>query len=244
MFEHSILIHDRPAKSLAFLASVSLESLALSLAILIPLAQTNHLPDFHWKSLSVAAPPRPLAPAPVVQRSSNTTLAGPVYSRRVFTFTPTPTSIGNRTDSGETFSVEPPGPIGFAAPSSAGGIEIDKFITMPAVPRLSHLPAITPPPPAEPLRVGGDVQRAKLVKKVIPEYPALAKTARVSGVVHLLGVIAKDGTIQNLQLISGHPLLARAAMEAVRKWVYEPTLLNGQPVEVIAPIDVNFTLGL
>jgi protein TonB len=84
---------------------------------------------------------------------------------------------------------------------------------------------------------------AKLVRKVIPEYPPLAKTARIAGVVHLLGVIAKDGTIQNLQLISGHPLLARAALEAVGKWVYQPTLLNGQPVEVIAPIDVNFTLG-
>jgi len=84
---------------------------------------------------------------------------------------------------------------------------------------------------------------AKLVRKVIPEYPPLAKTARVSGVVHLLGVIAKDGTIQNLQVIGGHPLLARAALEAVRQWIYQPTLLNGQPVEVIAPIDVNFTLG-
>jgi protein TonB len=93
------------------------------------------------------------------------------------------------------------------------------------------------------MRVGGGVQMAKLVKKVIPEYPPLAKTARISGVVHLLGVIAKDGTIQNLQLIGGHPLLARAALEAVRQWVYRPTLLNGQPVEVIAPIDVNFTLG-
>jgi protein TonB len=84
---------------------------------------------------------------------------------------------------------------------------------------------------------------AKLMKKVIPEYPPLAKTARISGVVHLLGVIAKDGTIQHLQLISGHPVLARAALEAVTHWIYRPTLLNGQPVEVIAPIDVNFTLG-
>lgn len=84
---------------------------------------------------------------------------------------------------------------------------------------------------------------AKLVKKVIPEYPPLAKTARVSGIVHLIGAIAKDGTVQNLQLISGHPVLARAAMEAVRQWIFQPTLLNGQPVEVIAPIDVNFTLG-
>ena len=83
---------------------------------------------------------------------------------------------------------------------------------------------------------------AKLLRKVVPGYPPLAKTARVSGVVHLLGVIAKDGTIQNLQLLSGHPLLARAAIEAVSQWIYQPTLLNGQPVEVIAPIDVNFTL--
>ncbi len=84
---------------------------------------------------------------------------------------------------------------------------------------------------------------AKLMKKVIPEYPSLAKTARLSGVVHLLGVIAKDGTIQNLELISGHPILASAALAAVRQWVYQPTLLNGRPVEVIAPIDVNFTPG-
>jgi protein TonB len=83
---------------------------------------------------------------------------------------------------------------------------------------------------------------AKLIRKVKPEYPALAKAARISGVVHLIGVIGKDGTIQNLQLISGHALLARAAIEAVRQWVYRPTLLSGQPVEVIAPIDVNFTL--
>jgi protein TonB len=78
---------------------------------------------------------------------------------------------------------------------------------------------------------------------MIPEYPALAKAARISGVVHLIGIIARDGTIRNLQLVSGHPLLAHAAMEAVEQWVYRPTLLNGEPVEVIAPIDVYFTLG-
>jgi protein TonB len=84
---------------------------------------------------------------------------------------------------------------------------------------------------------------AKLVRKVIPQYPPLAKTARISGVVHLVGIVARDGTIQNLQLISGHPLLARAAIDAVKQWVYQPTLLNGEPVEVIAPIDVSFTLN-
>jgi protein TonB len=84
---------------------------------------------------------------------------------------------------------------------------------------------------------------AKLVKQVIPVYPPLAKNARIYGVVHLVGIIGKDGAIRNLQLIDGHPLLARAALDAVAQWVYKPTLLSGEPVEVICPIDVTFTLS-
>jgi protein TonB len=84
---------------------------------------------------------------------------------------------------------------------------------------------------------------AKLVRKVIPEYPPMAKSARIWGVVHLIGTIGKDGAMRNLQLVSGHPMLARAALEAVQQWIYKPTLLNGIPVEVIAPIEVSFTLG-
>jgi len=84
---------------------------------------------------------------------------------------------------------------------------------------------------------------AKLVKQVIPVYPPMARSARISGVVHLVGIIAKDGTIRNLQLIAGHPLLSRAALDAVSQWIYKPTLLSGEPVEVICPIDVTFTLG-
>jgi len=91
--------------------------------------------------------------------------------------------------------------------------------------------------------VGGAVQMAKLIRKVIPIYPAMAKSLRVSGVVQLVGTIAKDGTIRNLQLISGNPILAHAAIDAVEQWVYQPTLLNGEPVEVIAPIEVSFTLS-
>lgn len=84
---------------------------------------------------------------------------------------------------------------------------------------------------------------AMLVRKVIPQYPPIARAARISGIVRLIGTIGKDGTIQNLQVVSGHPMLARAAMEAVQQWIYKPTLLNGNPVEVIAPIEVSFTLG-
>jgi protein TonB len=98
-------------------------------------------------------------------------------------------------------------------------------------------------PDGPPLRVGGAVLAAQLVKKVIPVYPALARQARVSGTVHLEGILSKDGTIRNLQVLGGHPLLVSAAVDAVRQWVYRPTTLNGVPVEVIAPIDVVFTLN-
>jgi len=97
-------------------------------------------------------------------------------------------------------------------------------------------------PPETPVLVGGDVQAAKLITRVLPAYPQTARQLRISGTVHLLGIIAKDGRIQRLQVLNGHPLLRQAAIDAVSQWVYRPTFLNGQPVEVEAPIDVMFVL--
>jgi protein TonB len=93
------------------------------------------------------------------------------------------------------------------------------------------------------MQVGGDVLAAKLIRKIVPEYPMLAKNARVSGLVRLQGVVNKDGTVEQLQVISGNPLLIPAAVAAVKQWLYSPTYLNGKPVEVIAPIDVIFKLS-
>ncbi len=137
----------------------------------------------------------------------------------------------------------PPSIAGYSAGNGLGssGAIVITTPTAPPTPRtVTHTAA---PVSSVPTRVGGTVQMAKLIHKVIPVYPGLARTARISGVVHLMGTIGKDGTIRNLQLIDGHPMLARAALEAVEQWVYEPTLLNGEPVEVIAPIEVSFTLG-
>ena len=107
--------------------------------------------------------------------------------------------------------------------------------------------AATKPPepvkPKGPLRVGGSVMAARILHQVKPIYPPLARNARISGTVKLTATISKDGTIQNLQLLSGHPLLVNAALEAVRQWRYQPTLLNNEPVEVLTQIDVNFLLG-
>ena len=91
--------------------------------------------------------------------------------------------------------------------------------------------------------MGGNVQQAKLLAQPRPVYPPLAKQARISGTVRFTAIIGRDGTIQNLTMLSGHPLLVAAATEAVKQWRYQPTLLNGEPVEVVTQIDVNFTLS-
>jgi TonB family protein len=110
---------------------------------------------------------------------------------------------------------------------------------------------VPPPPPApsglvsspDRIKVGGNVQSAMIVSKVPPVYPNLAKSAHVEGVVKLAVVIAKDGTIQEIHSLGGPALLIGAAMDAVKQWVYRPTLVNGEPVAVETTIDVNFTLN-
>jgi protein TonB len=104
-----------------------------------------------------------------------------------------------------------------------------------------------PPPPPKPtqarIRVGGNVQAAKMLRQIQPVYPQIAKTAHVQGTVILHAIIAKDGSVQELQYVSGPPLLMKSAMDAVRQWRYQPTLLNQEPVEVDTTISVIFTLG-
>lgn len=94
-----------------------------------------------------------------------------------------------------------------------------------------------------PLRVGGNVQAARNLKKVAPVYPEIARESNVSGTVRLHVIIGKDGGIKQMEVISGHPLLQQAALDAVRQWQYQPTLLNGEPVEIDTTIDVIFELN-
>ena len=127
---------------------------------------------------------------------------------------------------------------------SAGGVLGGIISSLPAAaPPPPPPPAPKPKPPAAPIRVGGNVQQANLIRQPKPVYPPLAKAARVQGTVKFEAEIGKDGTIQNLKMISGPPLLVQAAMQAVQQWQYKPTLLNGEPVVVITTIDVNFTLS-
>jgi protein TonB len=103
-------------------------------------------------------------------------------------------------------------------------------------------PVVEPAAPQRPLRVA-TIDAAKIISQPKPVYPPLARQTRTQGTVRLEAIISKEGRIENLAVISGHPLLIQAAMEAVKQWRYQPTLLNGAPVEVITTIEVNFTLG-
>lgn len=102
---------------------------------------------------------------------------------------------------------------------------------------------LTTAPGGQRIRVGGNVQATMVLNYVQPEYPALAKQARIQGVVRLAVVISKEGTVMDIKAESGHPLLVPIAIDAVRQWTYKPTLLNGQPVEVATVVDVNFALS-
>src|SRR5437867_4508485 len=104
-------------------------------------------------------------------------------------------------------------------------------------------PPPPPPPPPQRIRVGGNVQAANLLSQVKPVYPPLAKQARIQGVVVLEAEISKEGTIDNLKVVTGHPLLIQSAIDAVKQWRYKPTLLNGEPVPVVTTITVNFAFS-
>ena len=126
-------------------------------------------------------------------------------------------------------------------PTTGLDVLMSSNLPVPAPPQQPPPPA--PKMPTAPVRVGGNVQQANLLRQIKPVYPPLAKATRQQGTVKLEASIGKDGAIQNLRLISGPPLLVQAAMQAVQQWVYKPTLLNGEAVEVLTTIDVNFTLS-
>lgn len=98
-------------------------------------------------------------------------------------------------------------------------------------------------PAVQKLRVSSGVAQGLLIRKAEPQYPSLARQARIQGTVVLQAVIGKDGTVQNLRVVSGHPMLIQAAIDAVKQWLYKPYSLNGEPIEVETQINVNFTLS-
>jgi protein TonB len=221
------------------------EALVIGGMILYPLIYTSALPKAQLMTFLSAPPPPPppppppaaAAPAPrIIHRVSMEDImrAPTVIPKTVAQVKdepePPPTSVGVV---GGVPGGVPGGNMGGVLGGVLGGV-------------MSSAPP--PPPPPKPqtpqrIRVGGQVEGARLIFGPKPEYPPLAKMARIQGEVRLDALISKEGTIENLKVISGHPLLVSAAMAAVQRWRYQPTMLNGDAVEVATEIDVNFTLA-
>ncbi len=221
-------------KRFTLLLSLLLQIIVLVALIAAPLIYTQVLPRAQLRSVFAAPtpPPPPLPKPPMTVRTQ-------VSSIRSFRFNPSDVRVAR-----------PPAPsVDLPAPPSisdgaAGGDPSSS--TVPLV-----IPPVKPPdpPPAtkakkpasKPLRIAS-MEASQLIHKVQPAYPEMAKQVRVQGVVEFTAIIGKTGSIEHLQLVRGHPLLVNAAEEAILQWKYKPTLLNGEAVEVITDIVVNFTL--
>ena len=218
--------------------SLAIEALLLGMAVLAPLLYTEALPRHVLNILEVPSPP-PAAPAPrQTSVVTHTTLHSELNEGRVMLPTVIPRRVQQIEDQAESNTSSTGNVVGVvgAVPNPAGDRTIATLIhALPA-----PMPKTVTP---RAVRVSSGVAQGLLIHEVRPQYPSPARSARIQGAVVLQATISKDGTIQNLHLISGHPLLVRAAFEAVRQWRYRPYLLNNEPVEVDTTIQVNFTLA-
>jgi periplasmic protein TonB len=245
MFEDSLLESGNNRKKgnkWTTLISFILQIFLIGILVLIPLIYTEALPKQQLMTFLVAPPPPPPPPpppaaAPIVKAVKVQTELDNGQLR-------TPTAIPKKIAMIKEDENPPPmsgmGGVVGGVPGGVPGGQMGGVIggiinsTPVAVPKVA-----TP----QRVRVSAGVSQGLLVHKVSPTYPALARQARIQGSVVLQAVIGKDGSIQNLRAISGHPMLTPSAIDAVKQWRYKPYYLNGEPVEVDTQITVNFTLA-
>jgi protein TonB len=244
MFEDSLIESGgrlKTKRGLTSLISFIIQIGIICIMVLIPLIFTEALPKQQLMTFLVAPPPPPPPPPPaaapikIVKQIQTDIVNGQLR---------TPTKIPQKIQMVKEDEAPPPvmastgvvgGVPGGVPGGSMGGVIGSVLSSTPvAVPKIA-----TP----QRVRVSSGVSTGLLVRKVPPAYPPLARQARIQGVVILQAQISKEGNIENLQLISGHPMLAPAAIEAVKQWKYRPYLLNGEPVEVDTQVQVNFTLS-
>ena len=250
LFEDSLLEASsghRTRRTCTTICSFLLQSLFLGIVILIPLWFTDVLPKQQLVTFLVAPPPPPPPPpaAPaattvkVVKVASDVTngqlrAPGRIPARVQMIKedeAPSPVAVTGGVVGGVPGGV-PGGQLG----GVIGGI-ITSTSNLTAVPKLAKQAPVT-----QRVRLSQGVSKGLLTFRVEPTYPPLARQAHIQGVVVLTALIDKDGSIQNLEVVSGHPMLAPAAIEAVKQWRYKPFLLNGQPVAVETTVTVTFQL--
>jgi periplasmic protein TonB len=233
----SDVVKHKTKQSYTLPVSIAIHMLVLLLVVVVPLLTSQDLPEptSVVKAFFVepaAAPPPPPPPPPPAPRQQNQPkpISTPVPTENKFQ-APVETPEQVKPDEGIDLGVEggvPGGVEGGVPGGVVGGV-------------VGGLPDAPPPPQA--VRVGGQIKEPKKLKNVNPAYPDIAKQARVQGVVILECTISPQGKVTDVKVLRGIPLLDSAAIEAVKQWVYSPTLLNGVPVPVIMTVTVNFRLS-
>jgi protein TonB len=221
------------------LVSFAVQVVAAGVLLLLPLFYTQALPQFQLTARLVAPTPQPAPPPTGPLRSarvnpSNLSLDGHVIAPR---FVPREVASVDEPSAPPSVDISGPGILG----STGTGNNRDGILHSIE----SGLSTVAPPPPtnaAHPPRVSR-MMEGNLIFRAQPQYPPLARQARIQGMVVLRAMISRDGKIENVQVISGHPLLVKSAMDAVLQWRYRPYYLNSEPVEVETQVTVNFTLS-
>ena len=241
MFADSLLDSpwaDRSRRGWTTLVSFALQAVGVGGLLLLPLLYPQGLPKLQLIDALVAPTPPPAPPAPSPVRTGDTT-SNMSRSGQIIA----PRSVPREILQADETSAPPPVDLGGLGVSGGTGDPIARSGVFgstgaPAV----VLPPPPPPSSAHPPRIS-HMMEGNLIYRVQPQYPPLARQARVQGIVVLRAVISRDGKIENLQIIGGHPLLVKSAMDAVRQWRYRPYYLNNEPVEVETQVTVNFTLS-
>ena len=200
--------------------------------IIIPLMATDVLPTPPSMMAFVGAPPTPPPPPP------------PPPSAAPPPKTPTPVANPNAAPIEAPKQIIPETPSVGVSEGVPGGVEggVPGGVMGGVVGGLPEAPPPPPPPPQAPVRVGGAIKQPTKLKNVPPVYPPIAQSARVQGVVIIEATIGADGKVKDAKVLRSIPLLDQAALDAVKQWVFTPTLLNNVPVPVIMTVTVNFTL--
>jgi len=231
-------VAHRTQQSKTMPVSLLIHGIAAALIIIVPLLAADQMPEpaSAVKAFFVepmAAPPPPPPPPPPAARAAIApkVLPKPVVQEKNFV---APVEVPQEIKPEESLNLGVEGGV-------AGGVEggVPGGVVGGVVGGLPD----APPPPQQAVRVGGQIKEPKKLKTVNPTYPDIAKQARVQGVVILECTISPQGKVTEVKVLRGIPLLDQAAVDAVKQWVYTPTLLNGVPVPVIMTVTVNFKLS-
>jgi protein TonB len=246
MFEQTFVQSQaKTRKPWTVVMSLSLQCGVVALVLLFPLLHPDKL-RIELPKPRLAATWVNLQPAPIPKTQAANTSANhstPHVARQII-YPPTNSHI-TPTRVVDAPTIDPDFPALSGSSTTPFGPSLNTAVSLPpqAVPQPPPAPVQPKPVISGPLRVSEGVQGARLTFGPHPAYPQIAIAARSQGTVKLEAIIAADGSIRNLRVISGPPLLVNAARDAVWQWRYHPTLLNGVAVEVLTEIDVNFTLG-